>query len=141
MLDYQLLCNERIKKLPLVLCNSLFTISETETDIIGYWQDDTGKVYKDYIKIEKFFLIDNSYFLSRIKTLFQQGEQAVFYKDFYNYGNIRYKDGSFEVLKNRIEILEYGMPSNNYIAKLLEFHGGLTIYKVNNGNYIIEIYK
>ena len=29
--------------------NKLFKISKNKTDIIGYWKDNSGKLYKDYI--------------------------------------------------------------------------------------------
>lgn len=141
MLNELLLCNERVNLNPCVLCNSLFTVTDKETDIKGYWLDKNGKVYIDNIKIEKFFVIDTCYLNMRINTLFSQGEKCVFYKDIYNYGTLRYPDGKWQVLKNRIEIIEYGKPNDKYIAKLLEFHEGLTIYKIDNGQYLIEIYK
>ena len=140
MLDYQLLCNQRINENPLVLFNTIFKVVEHETDIRGYWLDKS-KLYIDNIELLQYSIIDNMFFINRIHLMFSQGEQAVFYKDFYNIGNVRYKSGKWKILKNRIEIIENQNPSNNYIKLLLKNNSGLTIYKIDNGQYLIEIYK
>ncbi len=140
MLNNQLLCNQRINKNPLVLFNTIFNIVQHKTDIRGYWIDK-GKVYIDNIELLQYSIIDKESFLRKIHLMFLDGEQAVFYKDFYNIGNVRYSNGSWQVLKNRIEIIENKNPSNEYIKLLLKNCNGLTIYKIDNGKFLIEIYK
>ena len=141
MLDYKLLSNECINDKPLVLCNTLFTVTDKQTDIQGYWLDNNGKVYIDNIKLIKYFLINNIFFNARIKTLFSNGEKCIFYKDIYNHGVLQYPCGKWEVLKTRIELIQDTKPSQEYIKKLLKVNNGLTVYKINNGQYLIEIYK
>lgn len=140
MLNNQLLCNYRINTNPLVLFNTIFNIVEHKTDIRGYWLDK-GKLYIDNIELLQYSIINYDSLLNKIHLMFADGEQAVFYKDFYNIGNIRYSNGSWEVLKNRIEIIENQNPSNEYIKLLLKNCNGLTIYKIDNGKFLIEIYK
>ena len=140
MLNNQLLCNQRINKNPLVLFNTIFNIVQHKTDIRGYWIDK-GKVYIDNIELLQYSIIDKESFLRKIHLMFLDGEQAVFYKDFYNIGNVRYSNGSWQVLKNRIEIIKNKNPSSEYIKLLLKNCNGLTIYKIDNGKFLIEIYK
>ena len=141
MLNNLLLENELINYNPLVLCNNLFTISETETDIKGYWIDDRGKLYIDNIKIEKYFAIDTGYFLSRIKTLFANGEKCVFFKNAFNEGCLQYPNNKLEVLKTRKQIIYTCKPCELAIKILLKKYSGLTVYKIDNGSYLIEIYS
>ena len=141
MLDYKLLSNECINDKPLVLCNTLFTVTDKQTDIQGYWLDNKGKVYIDNIIQEKYFAIDTCQFNARIKTLFSNGEKCIFYKDIYNHGILQYPCGKIEVLKNRIAWLENKKPSQEYIKELLNNNNGLTIYRLAIKKYLIEIYK
>ena len=111
-----------------------------ETDIQGYWINK-NKLYIDNIELLQYSIIYQSEFLSKIHRMFLDGEQAVFYKDIYNIGTIRYSNGTWQVLKNRIELIENKKPGNEYIKLLLKNCQGLTIYKIDNGKYLIEIYK
>lgn len=138
MLDSKLLINEKIDYTPLVLCNTLFNIVQHETDIQGYWQDN-GKLFIDNIETKKYFAIDTLYFNIEIKRLLKT-EICVFYKNVYNEGIIQYKD-KIVTLKNRKEILYNYNPSETEIKKLLKKYSGLTVYKIDNGNYLIEIYS
>jgi len=140
MLNNNLLCNQRINENPLVLFNTIFNVVEHKTDIKGYWLDK-GKLYIDNIELLKFPIIYNDAFLNKIHLMFREGQEAVFYKDFYNIGNVRYKNGTWEVLKTRHEFIKDTKPSQEYIKKLLKINNGLTIYKIDNGKYLIEIYK
>lgn len=141
MLDKLLVKNERINLKPSVLCNSLFSISKNETDVQGYWLDNNGKLYIDNIKIEKYLAIDTVCLNGRIKSLFNEGEKCVFYKDIYNFGILRYPDGKWDILKTRIEMIEHSKPSVEYIKELLKNNNGLTVYAIDNGKYLIEIYS
>ena len=141
MLDHQLLTNHKINYQPCVLSNTLFKVVDYKTDIVGFWLDEQGNIHEDNIEAKNYFAIETGYLNISIKNMFASGEKAVFYKNVYNEGVIAYPDGSHDILKNRIAILEYGYPNDNYIGFLLEKHGGLTIYKIDNGNYLIEIYK
>ena len=141
MLNSNLLENEKINYSPMVLGSTLFKVVENETDIIGYWRDDEGVIHIDNIEARHYFAIETFNLNQAIKNMFYDGEKCVFYKNVYNEGVIAYPDKTCEILKNRIAILEYGKPSDKYIAHLLETNDWLTIYKIDNGNYLIEIYK
>ena len=135
-----LLENMKIDYSPLVLCNTLFNIVQHKTDIQGFWKDNKGKLYIDNVQLKRFFVIDTEYFNIAKRELLKK-ELCIFYKDIYNQGIIEYQGGTRDILKNRIEIIENKKPSKNYILALLENNNGLTIYKIDNGQYLIEIYK
>lgn len=141
MLNNLLLCNEKINYKPLVLFNNLFNIVDYKTDIIGYWQDKNGKLYCDNIELKQYSIIEKHYFNNAIKLLFSKGEKCIAYKNYYNELCIEYPNNKTITLKNRIEIIENNKPSNEYIKLLLKNNEGLTIYKIDNGKYLIEIYK
>ena len=134
------LVNMRIKETPLVLANTLFKVVEN-SDIEGYWLDSTGEIHFDYIEPETYFAIDSYYFRLAVKRLIDSGELCVFYKNFKNQGVLEYANGKEEILRERIEIIEESKPSEDYIRELLKRHGGLTIYKLAENCYLIEIYK
>jgi len=141
MLNHNLLCNQEVNYTPCVLCSTLFKVVDHKTDIVGFWLDEQGNVHEDNIEARQYFAIDTWNLNMSIKNMFYSGEKAVFYKNVYNEGVIAYPDKTCDILKNRIAILEYGYPDEKYIGYLLEMHGGLTIYKIDNGQYLIEIYK
>lgn len=132
---------KRIDRTPVTMVNSLFTISEKYTGIVGYWEDKTGKLYTDNIIIEQYTAIRTLEFNARIKRLFKDGENAVFFKDIYNLGIIRFPNGTWDILANRIEIIEYSQPSIDYIHEIVRQHGGCTVYELEGNVFLIEIYK
>ena len=141
MLNELLLVNQKINYTPLNLFSTLFNIVSHETDIRGYWQDKKGKLYIDNIELKTYSIIQNLEFRSAKNNLFRNGEDCIFYKNKFNEGVIEYRTKSKIVLRNRIAIIENSKPSKDYIKALLNNHNGLTIYKIDNGKYLIEIYK
>lgn len=115
---------------------NLFTISKKKTYILGLWQDEKGRVYRDKIKI---VICKNPKELNReILTLFNKGEKAVFYKAD-NIAYIESKEGKIEALKHCIKWHENKLRPS-FIKALLNQHNGLTIYKAEKG-YTLEIWK
>lgn len=114
----------------------LYVIQKKKSDVIGFWKDENGKVYKDYIKIKSF----SSYvkFQRGIAKLFQQGEKAIFYEKI-GLGYIENANGKIEVLPYKIELKEKTLKSA-YIKELILQHNGLTIFREKN-IYKIVIYK
>lgn len=141
MLNELLLDNEKVNYEPLVLINNLFNIVEHDTGIQGYWKDNSGKVYIDNIALKSYSIIDKHYFNTAKKLLFQSGEKCIAYKNYFNELIIEYPDGKIDTLKNRITITYTCKPCELDIKLLLKKHDGLTVYKIDNGNYLIEIYK
>ena len=135
-----LLENFKINYKPLVLVNTLFDIVSYKTDIEGYWVNK-GKLYIDNIKLIDFPFVRKFEFDLRIRLLFDNGERAIFYKNYFNEGCIIYPSGKIEVLKNRTAWIENKKPSQSYIKELLNNNNGLTIYKIGIKKYLIEIYK
>ena len=135
-----LLENEKINYNPIVLCNTLFNIVSYKTDIQGYWVDN-GKLYIDNIELKSYSVINNIEFLVHIKLLFNKGEKCIFYKDIYNQGVLRFPNGTWQILKNRIAWIKNKKPSQEYIKELLKNNEGLTIYRLAIKKYLIEIYK
>lgn len=132
---------KRIDRTPTVLVNELFVPVEIGTGVVGYWIDDkTNQLHMDNIRIETYAVIYQSEFLARIKSLFDDGELCVFYKDIYNLGTLRHPDGNYDILQKRIEIIEYKKPRIEYIEELTRQHGGCTVYRLDGGVYLIEIY-
>lgn len=141
MLNNLLLCNEKVNTNPLVLVNTLFVVVDYRTSILGYWRDKQGKLYIDNIDAVKYSVSETLRFNIHIKQLFASGEKGIFYKDIYNYGVLQFPNGTREVLKNRIEILYNYKPSEKEIRLLLKKYNGLTVYEIDNGTYLIEIYS
>ena len=132
--------NMKIDYRPMVLFYQLFIPVKYKTGIIGLWQDEKKKIYRDNIKIEYIPIIHYDYFKSLINKLFKAGEKAVFYKNFYNEAIILNQAGQEIKLKNRIAIIENSLKAS-YIKLLLNQHNGLTIYRLKDNKYLIEIYK
>lgn len=140
MLNNNLLSNEKINHNPLVLVNTLFKVVKHKTDIQGFWQDGSRQLYIDNIETVKYSEIDTCYFINAIKVLFLLGEKSVFYKNVYNQGVLEYADGSIDTLKKRIVLFYETKPCQLDIQCLLKKYNGLTVYKIDNGNYLLEIY-
>lgn len=139
MLKYQLLENMKIDYNPIVLVNTLFNIVKYKTNIRGYWIDK-GKLYIDNVKCIEYFAINTLSFLAHKRQLFLSGQKCVFYKDIYNQGVLEYPNGTWEVLKKRKQIIYTCKPCQLDIELLLKKYEGLTIYKIDTGQYLIEIY-
>jgi len=104
----------------------------------GFWYDKAEKrLYKDYIKIKTFRYKKD---LNKgVKALFKEGEKAVFYT-VKGFGVIVYPDKRQEVLRNKY-ILKVDRLYLGLIKGIIKAFGGLTIYRLKGGQYILEAYK
>lgn len=141
MLNELLLSNECINYKPLNLFSTLFKTVEYSTDVQGYWKDNNGKLYIDNIELERFSIIEDTPFRYAKSNLFRNGEDCIFYKNKFNEGVIEYPKKSKTILRNRIAIIENSKPSIDYIKELLKNNNGLTVYAIDTGKYLIEIYS
>lgn len=130
---------EKINHHPLVLKYSFFKIADSESNIKGYWLDG-GKLYVDNIQKVNISLIHKDYLQLLIDAAFRSGERAVFYKDTRNRGIILYSNGDKLTLCNQLHIIEDNRPTDTYIMALCRQHGGCTVYTLDNGQFLIEIY-
>jgi len=133
--------NMRLDKTPLVLVNTLFKVVKHKTNIEGYWKDSEGKTHIDNIEAKNYGAIDSYYFRLEVQRLLKSGEVCIFYKDFYNNGVIEYEGNKSETLRTRLEMIQNIKPSESKIQGLVNKYGGLTLYKLADNCYVIEIYK
>jgi hypothetical protein len=113
----------------------LYTIAKKKTGILGLWQDENGKIFRDNIKIKSF----NSVPRKDIAKLFSKGEKAVFYTSNDLKAVCVNADYSQVILPYKIELREKTL-SCGYIKELLKNHNGFTIFRENDG-FKIVIYK
>jgi hypothetical protein len=117
--------------------------SKIKTGARGFWRNDTGRTYYDYLKIinyrqENIGLYYRDLFinyLETIKTGYKQ--EAIFYTD-NGQGFIYYSKDKIEVLKNRI----YQDITGNLkeaIKEAIKKYNGVTVYK-NNNRYFLEVF-
>ena len=110
----------------------------------GFWRDEAGKVYYDYIKPIDYKLNNKGLYyrglflnyLDKIKIGYNQ--QCIFYIEA-GQGFIYTDKNNIEVLPNRIikEVLRGNL--KNTIKATLKIYGGLTIYQ-EAGKYFIEVF-
>jgi len=114
----------------------LYSITKEKSKIRGFWQDKSGKIYIDKIKIKTF----SNYvkFQKGIEKLFRQGEKAVFYEKI-GMAFIEAENGSLEKLPYKITWHEKRLKAS-LVKALLVQHGGFTVYK-NEKGFSIELYK
>ena len=134
-------CNEAINYNPIVLTFGFFKVIQEESNIKGYWKDESGNLYIDNIQKIRVPFIRKDLLEVFKRQAFADGELAVLYKNPYNEAVIEDRNGKAEVLKNQIHIKENVRPSDEYIKLLLENANGLTVYEIEEDNFLIEIYK
>ena len=115
--------------------NIIYEVSKKKTNILGLWKDNTGKIYRDYIK---FYHPKNANeFNSKIELMFLQDEKAIFVKG---------KDKAFCISQYNLisfsQNIQYKREklSFNEIKNLLNEYNGLTIIKENN-SFLIDIWQ
>lgn len=119
----------------------LYTIAKKKTGILGLWQDDNGKVYRDKIRIKSFPDYGKNWaekWQLAKDNLFIQGEKAIFYV-YENKAYILTSDGKRQFLSHRI-VWQENKLRPSLVKALLVQHGGLTIFK-NENDYTIQIWK
>jgi hypothetical protein len=102
-----------------------------EKDAIGYWKDEEGKLFVDYIKIVD---IAEKNIIPECQKLFSEGEKAVYIQVNDKFSYIINADFSTVLLKNNI-YLDYKL-SEKRKALLLKKYNGFTV--LNNGNLLIS---
>lgn len=115
---------------------TLYNTVKHQTNILGYWKQGK-KVYIDNINVVKYS--NKKAFRIAKKILFNEGEQAVFYR-YGNKGIIESKDGKKTLLNKRIESKHKKSFDNvRLIKEFLNKYGGLTVYN-KKGYILIEVY-
>jgi hypothetical protein len=119
----------------------LYTIAKKKTGILGLWQDEKGRIYRDKIKIKTFPDYGKNWsekWQLAKDNLFIQGEKAIFYV-YENKAYILTSEGKRQVLHHRITWQENKLRPS-LVKALLVQHGGFTVYK-NEKGFLIELYK
>jgi hypothetical protein len=113
--------------------NKVFEVVKVKSNIRGYWKDENGKLYKDYIKL--FSPVQPLDLENKIQDLFFKGEKAVFIR-----GRVRsfiiYPDNKQDVLnKNIFEIKLKSDFKLSDFRKLLKQYNGFTL--ISKGEFIL----
>jgi hypothetical protein len=121
------------------LSNKLFEVVKVKTDIRGFWKDETGKLYREFIRLFSCeFPLDIE---NKINDLFFLGEKAIFIRGKQK-AFILSRDENFERKQDVLRschsfFIEKGKLRASLIKKLLKEYGGLTAFKLSDG-YLLE---
>ena len=108
-----------------------------KSGIRGFWQNESGKVYYDYLTFIKHFDI-NFESLEDYKIIYKQ-EAIAFIDD--DVLKIYYDKNKIEVLKHKIIYYKIGFYGLKKLIKyLLREYSGLTIYKESQDGYRLEVF-
>ena len=107
-----------------------------KTSIRGFWQNDTGKIYYDYLRISNSFKNQLEY----LKNKYNQ--EAIFYiykGKGYIYNGLNKLENILN--KRKFWIIEQGkiLRYKNFIKKIIKQYKGLTIYQ-EKGFYLLEVF-
>jgi len=110
-----------------------------KTSVRGFWRNDSGKVFYDYLKIVNSFIL-NTYVLEDLRQKYNQEALFIIQNNIgycYNFKNTLLN--KIDVLNNRIykEVLRANLKTE--IKEALKVYGGVTIYKEGN-KYFKEIF-
>ena len=114
----------------------LYSVTKKKTGILGLWQDEKGRIYRDKILIKEFSTLSGM--REEKFSLFDSGEKAVFYCKG-NKAFIESANGKLDILRHKITWKEKRLKAS-FVKLLLENHGGITIFK-NENSYTLEIWK
>lgn len=109
--------------------------------IRGLFKNKKGKLFYDYLIIQKYKLNSLPCFYNHLLKLKQFYKQECFFYTINNEGFIFYNKNKIEKLKNKI-VFSIGFNRKNlklYLKEYLKKYKGLTIYKEIDG-YKIEVY-
>ena len=115
----------------------LFTVCNKKTNIKGFWLDN-NKIYRDNLIIKDYTLINLDQFRSAKRTMFNDGELAVFYINHKGHGIIESSNGEKTILYHN-KTYKLARLKASFIKVLLKEYGGLTVYKEGN-SFRIEVY-
>lgn len=115
---------------------AVFIPCKFKTEIIGYWLDNKGKLFKDYIIIQHV----NVYQYQRIKArLFSKGEKAVFYVQ-NDKAYIETMQGTETLTECKAQKI-YNPITEKQIFSLCEKFGGFTLFKCSENTWKIEVWQ
>jgi hypothetical protein len=110
-----------------------------EAEAFGYWKDEKGKLFVDYIKLVD---VKRENLVIECKKLFELGEKTVFVLRNEEYSYIINSDYSVILLKNFFGINRHKNFSEKELNKTINKYNGITFFKrplfKNNYNLIAE---
>lgn len=116
--------------------NKIFEVVKEKTSCRGYWKDETGKLYKDNIKLYK---AENALdFENKVNDLFFKGEKCVFSRGV-NRAYLIYPLLRQEELRQYTQVFITKLKSS-IVKKMLKENNGLTVYRLENG-YLLETWS
>lgn len=105
-----------------------------KTKVRGFWRNDKGKTYYDYLKVKHFTRCNFSILAQ------EYNQEAIFYiKDNKGYC-FNNKTKLTEVLPYRLELLRGKAELKQSIKEALKHYQGVTVYNKENGLYLLEIF-
>ena len=114
---------------------------KVKSNVRGFWLNDKGKLFYDYLRILDFSIPLNGLNLNEIENIKRYHKQeAVFYTS-NNKGYVYYSKDKIDVL-NKVKRFNIGKDRANLkglIKRLLRDYKGLTIYTEPEG-YLLEVY-
>ena len=107
-----------------------------KTDVRGFWRNDNGKVFYDYIRIKEFAEYPSYKVIEALRIKYNQEALAVAGDSL----NLFYANRQ-EVLDNQKVYCKIGFKGlKDLIKKLLTDYNGVTIYKETEGVYKLEVF-
>jgi hypothetical protein len=115
------------------------TDKKNKTSVRGFWRNDRGITFYDYLRIKEFYLKTDKALYNNLDNLkYTYSQEALFYVK-NNKGYCFNDKYNIEELSNRIytEVLRANLKTE--IKEALRVYGGVTIYKEGN-KYFKEIF-
>ena len=103
----------------------------------GFWKNENGKIYYDYIVILEYDKIKHSDLLRSLQIAKRNYNQEAIFYTINNIGHIYYNHKKIDILKHRAYKQIFNLKQD--IKKAINKFGGCTVYKINN-NYFLEAF-
>jgi hypothetical protein len=123
------------------------TRGKIKTNVRGFWLNDNGKLFYDYIKIINYNQSIKGFYYSNLLhnylDVIKRGynQEALFYTDEAGRGIVYQSKDSQEVLSNSKVITHLGFKGlKDLIKTTLKDYNGVTVYQEARGVYTIEAY-
>ena len=118
--------------------NKIYEVVKEKTNIRGYWKDEKGKLYKDYISL--YSAKNKMDFEEKLLRMFSCGEKCIFVRGI-SKAFIIYPLGEQIILKENYSFIkEKGTLKPSYFKKLLKDYNGFTIFSCGE-YYLIDIWS
>ena len=114
---------------------------KVKTNVRGFWLNDKGKLFYDYLRILDFSIPLNGLNLNEIENIKRYYKQEAIFYTSNNKGYVYYSKDKIDVL-NKVIRFTIGKDRANLkslIKRLLRDYKGLTIYTEPEG-YLLEVY-